>query len=77
MRRAETEDRDRPLLGAPEGRVGRAASLLAEREAAYARAELVVDAGREPEAIAAEIVKRLTEGVPERVPEEEPEEHER
>ena len=60
VRRAEHEGTDRPLMGAPDGRVQRMARLLHGREPRYRTAELVVDVdGEAPESIAEEILRRL------------------
>lgn len=60
VRRAEAEGADRPLLAGGADPVVRARTLLDERRAAYAGAEIAVDVdGREPEAVADEIVRRL------------------
>lgn len=60
VRRAERDGTDRPLMGAPEGRVQRMARLLHRREPRYRTAELVVDVdGEAPEAVAGEILRRL------------------
>lgn len=60
VRRAVADGTDRPLLGAPADRVGRAARLLREREPYYRRSELDVDTDElSPEAVAGEILKRL------------------
>lgn len=62
VRRVEAApgDPDRPLLGPPEGRLKRAASLLRAREPRYAAADVVVDVeGKEPDAVVEEIVRRL------------------
>jgi shikimate kinase len=60
LRRAAAAGVDRPLLGPAEGRRERATELLRRREPHYAEAELVVDVdGRESEAVADEILRRL------------------
>ncbi|NIP83801.1 MAG: shikimate kinase [Gemmatimonadetes bacterium] len=60
LRRADTSEADRPLLGPPDGRRERVAALLERRRADYAAAELTVDVdGREPADVADEIVGRL------------------
>jgi shikimate kinase len=64
VRRAARQDEDRPLLGGADDAdgaeaVGRAESLLAEREPLYATADAVVDVdGKEPEAVALEILRQ-------------------
>ncbi len=63
VRRAAADESDRPLLGPARERLERASALLAEREAGYAAAEMSVDAGgRDPAAVADEIVRRLQRG---------------
>ncbi len=63
VRRAQADSVDRPLLGGAEGRVDRARALLAERQPRYAEAELVVDVdGKDPGAVADEVVRRLRAG---------------
>ena len=60
VRRAEADGADRPLLGAPEGRLERVTALLERRRPNYERAEIAVDTDEKtPEAVADEILSRL------------------
>ncbi len=60
VRRAERDGTDRPLMGAPEGRMERMARLLHRRSEDYAAAELSVDVdAKRPGAVADEIVRSL------------------
>ena len=59
VRRAGSSGVERPLLEDADA-LGKARSLLQQREALYARADLVIDVdGREPASIADEIARRL------------------
>lgn len=61
LRRAASDDTDRPLLGPLAGRRERVEALLRTREPLYDRAEIVVDVdGRTPEQVADEILRRLS-----------------
>lgn len=60
VRRAEADGTDRPLMGEPDGRTARMERLEQDRASRYREAELVVDVDEKaPEAVAAEIVRRL------------------